>query len=160
MNSSSTNNSGAPTYQGPLKPGAASESIQPATVIIVLVACLFNALSILLVSRYLYIRFSRERENYAREQEAQRSRRHRTQESEPESSMQAAHLARFTPVLVMQPDSKVACAHKEVHPTDTVNGTGGSAAAAPPARQLQTMSLIRQRSSSSSSSSSRGGHRC
>jgi hypothetical protein len=33
----------------------------------------------------------------------------------------------------------VACAHKEVHPTDTVNGTGGSAAAAPPARQLQTM---------------------
>ena len=71
---------------------------------------MFNALSILLVSRYLYIRFSRERENYAREQEAQRSRRHRTQESEPESSMQAAHLARFTPVLVMQPDSKV-CQH-------------------------------------------------
>lgn len=33
----------------------------------------------------------------------------------------------------------MACAHKEVHATDTVNGSGGSAAAAPPARQLQTM---------------------
>ena len=75
----------------------------------VLVACLFNVLSILLVSRYLFVRFSRERRAYAAEVEAQASRRQQQQrdiESGTESSMQA-QLARFTPILVLQPDSKV-----------------------------------------------------
>lgn len=41
MNSPSPNTSTAPSYQGPLRPGAASESVQPATIIIgEVLACL------------------------------------------------------------------------------------------------------------------------
>lgn len=79
----------------------------------VLVACLFNVLSILLVSRYLFVRFSSERRAYAAEATAQASRREQERrdiESGIENSMQA-QLARFTPILVLQPDSKVCLSH-------------------------------------------------
>ncbi|BDA48207.1 hypothetical protein COCOBI_11-4670 [Coccomyxa sp. Obi] len=125
---SSPSPSTAPSYQGPLRPGAASESVQPATIIIVLVACLFNAVSILLVSRYLFLRFSHERQAYAAEAAAEANRRQQQRDIETgtQSSMQA-QLARFTPILVLQPDSKVACAHKDPALADAT-GAGCSAA--------------------------------
>lgn len=92
----------------------------------VLVACLFNVLSILLVSRYLFVRFSRERLAYAAEVEAQASRR-RQQQRDIESGLQGsmqAQLARFTPILVLQPDSKV-CLRKSCWPWSGVESVPG-----------------------------------
>lgn len=88
----------------------------------VLVACLFNLMSILLVSRYLFVRFSRERQAYAADAAAAANRRQQQQrdiENGVESSMRA-RLARFTPILVLQPDSQV-CSSNPL-PVESVEG--------------------------------------
>lgn len=74
----------------------------------VLVACVFNALSILLVSRYLFVRFSRERQDQLHRQAAEQIQPgSQPREDNGSQSTMQSHLCRSTPILVLQPDSKV-----------------------------------------------------
>lgn len=77
------------------------------TICIVLVACIFNIVSILLVTRYLYLRFANEQREALSAQ--QREQQQQAGGGDPEAPDEAGAqcLARYTPVLVLQPDSKV-----------------------------------------------------
>ena len=86
---------------------AGGNALSPVTICIVLVACIFNIVSILLVTRYLYLRFANEQREALSLQ--QRGEQLQAGGGDTEAPAQAAAmgLARYTPVLVLQPDSKV-----------------------------------------------------
>lgn len=71
-----------------------------------LVACVFNLLSVILVTRYLYIRVTRENDSMLQHQ-AQQGRNQGDVETGSGSGAGDQQLSRFTPVLVLQPDSGV-----------------------------------------------------
>ena len=71
-------------------------------IIIIVVACLVNVISIVLVSRYLYWRWK----SIMAEQEDAENSATEAQEDK-ELSMMEAQLQRSTPIVVLQPDSRV-----------------------------------------------------
>ena len=77
------------------------------TICIVLVACIFNIVSILLVTRYLYLRFANEQREALTAQQREQAAAAGGGDPEAPDQAAAARLARYTPVLVLQPDSKV-----------------------------------------------------
>jgi len=78
-------------------------------IIIIVVACLVNVISIVLVSRYLYWRW---KSIMAEQEDAENSAIAAQQDKE--LSMMEAQLQRSTPIVVLQPDSRVSHAAQKL----------------------------------------------